>query len=83
MMKRRMRTRIVSGQRLHSCWVNISDGWQPRFQVNEWLKGAISNWRQMQETIKEMQRLSRGVLFGILPHQPRRKKLGKRALGLI
>src|SRR6266699_5872959 len=29
----------------------------------EWLKGAIANWRQMQEIIKEMQKLSRRVLF--------------------
>ena len=49
----------------------------------EWLQSAISNWRQMQRTIKEMQRLSRCVLFGILPHPPRRKKLGKKVLGLI
>ena len=49
----------------------------------EWLQSAISNWREMQGTIKEMQRLSRCVLFGTLPHPPRRKKLGKKALGLI
>ena len=49
----------------------------------EWLQSAISNWRAMQRTIKEMQRLARRVLFGTLPHPPRRKKLGKKALGLI
>jgi len=37
----------------------------------------------MQQTIKEMQRLSRRVLFESLPHPPRRKKLGKKVLGLI
>jgi hypothetical protein len=49
----------------------------------EWLKTAIENWRRMQETLKEMQRLSREVLFETVPHPPRRKKLGKRVLGLI
>ena len=49
----------------------------------EWLRNAISNWREMQRTIKKMQRLARCVLFGTPPHPPRRKKLGKRVLGLI
>jgi len=29
----------------------------------EWLKEAIQNWRTIQATLKEMQRLSRRVLF--------------------
>lgn len=49
----------------------------------EWLKAAIENWRQLQQTLKEMQRLSRQVLFATVPHPPRRKKLGKKVLGLI
>jgi len=49
----------------------------------EWLQSAIANWREMQRTIKEMQRLSRCVLFGTLPHPLRRKKLGKKVLSLI
>ena len=49
----------------------------------EWLKAAIANWREMQETIKEMQRLSRQVLFATVPNPPRRKRLGTRVLGLI
>ncbi len=49
----------------------------------EWLKTAIANWRRMQETIKEMQKLSRQVLFATVPNPPRRKRLGKRVLGLI
>lgn len=49
----------------------------------EWLRGAIANWRQVQQTLKEMQRLSRQVLFSTVPHPPRRKKLGKKVLGLI
>ena len=49
----------------------------------EWLQEAIANWRQVQHTLKEMQRLSRRMLFETLPHPPRRKRLGKRVLGLI
>jgi len=49
----------------------------------EWLCSAIAQWRQMQETVKEMQRLSRRVLFETLPHPPRRKRLGKKVLGLV
>ena len=48
-----------------------------------WLREAIGNWRQVQSTLKEMQRLSRQVLFATVPHPPRRKKLGKKVLGLI
>ena len=52
-------------------------------QQYEWLRTAIANWRQAQETLKEMQRLSREVLFATVPHPPRRKQLGKKVLGLI
>jgi Family of unknown function (DUF6788) len=49
----------------------------------EWLRTAIANWRELQTTLKEMQRLSREVLFTTIPHPPRRKRLGKKVLGLI
>ena len=49
----------------------------------EWLKEAIANWRQLQRTLKQMQRLSRQVLFATVPHPRRRKKLGKKVLGLM
>jgi len=49
----------------------------------EWLRTAIVQWRQLQATLKEMQRLSRQVLFETVPHPPRRKKLGKKVLGLM
>ena len=49
----------------------------------EWLRAAIANWREVQTTLKEMQRLSREVLFTTAPHPPRRKRLGKKVLGLI
>src|SRR5438105_7320769 len=44
----------------------------------EWLRQAIMNWRTVQQTLREMQRLSRQILFTTVPNPPRRKRLGKR-----
>lgn len=49
----------------------------------EWLRAAIGEWRKVQATLKEMQRLSRQVLFATLPNPPRRKRLGKKVLGTM
>ena len=49
----------------------------------EWLCSAIGQWREVQATLRKMQRLSREVLFSTVPHPPRRKKLSKKALGLM
>jgi hypothetical protein len=49
----------------------------------EWLQEAIRNWRTIQATLKEMQRLSRRVLFETVKNPPRRKRLGKKVLGLV
>jgi cyclopropane fatty-acyl-phospholipid synthase-like methyltransferase len=49
----------------------------------EWLRTAIAEWRQLQATLKDMQRLSRRVLFETVAHPPRRKRLGKKVLGLM
>lgn len=51
-------------------------------QQFEWLREAIGQWRQTQASLREMQRLSRQVLFATVPEPPRRKKLGKKTLGL-
>jgi hypothetical protein len=52
-------------------------------QQFEWLREAIAQWRTVQSTLRQMQRLSRQVLFTTVPHPPRRKRLGKNVLGLI
>jgi hypothetical protein len=49
----------------------------------EWLGTAIVQWRQLQAALREMQRLSRQVLFETVPHPQRRKRLGKKVLGLM
>jgi cyclopropane fatty-acyl-phospholipid synthase-like methyltransferase len=47
----------------------------------EWLRSAILEWREVQATLKEMQRLSRRVLFETIQGPTRRKRLGKKVLG--
>ena len=47
----------------------------------EWLRAAIAEWRRVQATLREMQRLSRRVLFETLPNPHRRKRLGQKTLG--
>jgi len=47
------------------------------------LHEAIENWRELQATLHRMQVLSRQIIFETLPGPPRRKRLGKRVLGLI
>lgn len=47
------------------------------------LKAAIENWKEAQQILQRMQAMSRAVIFGTLPHPPRRKRLGKKVLGLI
>ena len=42
-----------------------------------------ANWRTVQSTLKAMQQLSRAVLFSTVPGTQRRKRLGKRVLGII
>jgi cyclopropane fatty-acyl-phospholipid synthase-like methyltransferase len=49
----------------------------------DWLKQAIANWRSVQSILRQMQRLSREELFLSVPGPKRRKKLGKKVLGLI
>ena len=46
------------------------------------LKAAIDNWKEAQEILHQMQVLSREIIFSTLPHPPRRKRLGKKVLGL-
>jgi hypothetical protein len=49
----------------------------------EALQQAIANWHEMQDILRQMQMLSRQHIFETLPNPNRRKRLGKRVLGLI
>ena len=53
---------------------------EPQYQA---LKQAIENWREVQQSLKRMQAISRQIIFGTIPNPPRRKRLGKKVLGLI
>jgi virulence-associated protein VapD len=48
-----------------------------------WLKQAVANQRELERIVEEMQTLSRQILFENVPGVVRRKRLGKRVLGLI
>ena len=42
------------------------------------LKAAIENWKEAQKILQWTQAMSRQVIFGTLPHPPRRKRLGQK-----
>jgi len=48
-----------------------------------WLRQAVANQRKLGRVIDQMQTLSRQVLFDTVPGVVRRKRLGKKVLGLI
>ena len=49
----------------------------------EAMKEAVDNERALWKTIRQMENISRQILFQSLPDTRRRKRLGKRVLGLI
>lgn len=48
-----------------------------------WLRRAVANQRKLDQIVKQMQTLSRQILFDTVPGVIRRKSLGKKVLGLI
>lgn len=49
----------------------------------EALRQAIDNWKQLKRILRQMQQISRQMIFKTLPNPPRRKRLGRKVLGLI
>src|SRR6267154_2144035 len=49
----------------------------------QWLRKAVANQRQLEQIVAQMQTLSRQILFETIPGVARRKRLGKKVLGLI
>jgi len=47
------------------------------------LREAIHNWKELERILHQMQALSRQMIFETLPNPRRRKRLGKKVLGLI
>ncbi len=48
-----------------------------------WLRRAVANQRELERTMRQMQKLSRQILFRTVPGVHRRKPLNKNVLGLI
>jgi len=48
----------------------------------EALREAVANERKLWKTIREMERLSRRIIFASTPDTKRRKRLSKKVLGL-
>ena len=52
-------------------------------QQFEAMKQAVQNERKLWNTIQQMEKVSRQILFASLPDTRRRKRLAKKVLGLI
>jgi len=52
-------------------------------QQYRWLCKAVTNQRQLEKIVAQMQAFSRQLLFESLPGVTRRKRLSKKVLGLI
>jgi hypothetical protein len=46
-----------------------------------YLRDAVSNYRNLQRQLKQMERLSRQIIFQLAPHSARRKRLSQKVLG--
>jgi hypothetical protein len=47
------------------------------------LKEAVSNYRKLRQQLKQMERLSRSIIFQTAPHLGRRKRLSQKVLGTM
>jgi len=46
------------------------------------LKEAVGNYRQLRQLLRQMERLSRKIIFESSPHPARHKRLTKKVLGI-
>jgi virulence-associated protein VapD len=47
------------------------------------MKQAISNYRALRRQIRQMEKLSRSIIFARNPHSSRRKRLPRKVLGVM
>jgi len=47
------------------------------------MKEAVANQQKLRRHLREMERISRRIIFESSPHQARRKRLSRKVLGLI
>ena len=48
-----------------------------------WMRQAAANQRELDRIVQQLQIFSRQILFETVPGVVRRKRLGKKALGLV
>src|SRR5438445_10447943 len=46
------------------------------------MKEAVSNYRKLRQQLKQMETLSRSIIFQSAPHPGRRKRLSQKVLGI-
>jgi hypothetical protein len=46
------------------------------------MKEAVANYRKLKQRLREMEKLSRRIIFESSPHEERRKRLSQKVLGL-
>ena len=47
------------------------------------MRQAVANYRQLRQLLKEMEKVSRSIIFQTTPHTTRRKKLSRKVLGTM
>jgi len=47
------------------------------------LRQAVANYRQLRLLLKQMEKLSRKIIFQTAPHSTRRKRLSRKVLGTL
>jgi hypothetical protein len=47
------------------------------------MKEAVSNYRKLRQQLKQMEKLSRSIIFQTAPHPGRRKRLSQKVLGTM
>ena len=72
-------SRYVWTRKLNAKTVTVALS-EPQYQ---WLRKAVLNQRKLENTVAQMQTLSRQILFDNLPSVTRRKRLNKKVLGTI
>lgn len=47
------------------------------------MKQAVANYRKLRQLLKQMEKLSRSIIFQSAPHPNRRKRLSRKVLGTM
>jgi hypothetical protein len=53
------------------------------FEQFQFLRQAVQNERKLWQTVQQMEKISRQILFGTVRHGRRRQRLSRQVLGLV